>query len=352
KFVTDAVLTFDPRTPIDPDRQQRAIRRQQRQEKLVYLQTSPDSILMSDTDDLDGESAIQLEEEKLLFLGNLHSWRDKYESSYSVVRKFIPFTILASVLRCAAFCWNPLKASISSETWMIQLLKFANVHENDMKMMAGLIPKIILPILLRYARIYDPASTNQSESLISNIYYLFKFCGESVIREYDEYMEIEKCVTEQIEDTLNSEVFIPLYPNSVAQNEKCGAAKFLRYQCLFQIKLFRNILKWTGILQFTFIVESTIEKILNRCIFLSWKCQNFYSKEKAILCMQIVDSIPPILVSEYAIGEATIPSLQPFCQYIKNLIECFASIESERQLCKHLKEALIRLNSLDLAISV
>nr|XP_023408300.1 GC-rich sequence DNA-binding factor 2-like [Loxodonta africana] len=78
-----------------------------------------------------------------------------------------------------------------------------------------------------------------------------------------------KSIVSRIKKAIEDDVFIPLYPKSAVENKTSPHSKFQERQFWSGLKLFRNILLWSGLLRDEALKELGLGKLLNRYLLIA-----------------------------------------------------------------------------------
>ncbi|XP_064124852.1 intron Large complex component GCFC2 isoform X2 [Loxodonta africana] len=202
-------------------------------------------------------------------------WREKFPDSYyeAFISLCIP-KLLNPLIRIQLIDWNPLKDSIGLKQmpWFTSIEEFVDSSvedsekedSSDKKILAAVINKTVIPQLTDFVEfIWDPLSTSQTTSLITHC--------RMILEEHStcENEGLLKSIVSRIKKAIEDDVFIPLYPKSAVENKTSPHSKFQERQFWSGLKLFRNILLWSGLLRDEALKELGLGKLLNRYLLIA-----------------------------------------------------------------------------------
>ena len=252
-------------------------------------------------------------------------WKTEHPESYqeAYIGLCLP-KLLSPLIRLKLITWNPLEKDcqdFEESSWFETLIFYGHNegsatarHDADLKLMPSIIEKVLLPKLTAFVEnIWDPLSTQQTVRLVNLVKRLLADYPPLVADSKPTKMLI-KALMDRMRKTLDDDVFLPLYPKQVMDNNKTAASFFRRqfWQC---VKLLHNALKWYGILADRPLQELAFDGLLNRYIVLA--LQNSPVDHNSIYASQvIISSFPTEWYNslEAAEGEPT-PSLQSLVRY-------------------------------------
>ncbi|CAK6435243.1 unnamed protein product [Pipistrellus nathusii] len=209
-------------------------------------------------------------------------WREKFPDSYheAFIGLCIP-KLLNPLIRVQLINWNPLKfdsIGLKQMPWFTFIEKFIdNSMENskkednsDKKILSSVINKTIIPRLTDFVEfIWDPLSTSQTTSLIAHCRMILEehsTCENEVSKGKQ---DLVKSIVSRMKKAIEDDVYIPLYPKSAVEKKTSPHSKFQERQFWSALKLFRNILLWTGLLPDDTLKELALGKLLNRYLIIA-----------------------------------------------------------------------------------
>ncbi|XP_064124851.1 intron Large complex component GCFC2 isoform X1 [Loxodonta africana] len=203
-------------------------------------------------------------------------WREKFPDSYyeAFISLCIP-KLLNPLIRIQLIDWNPLKQDsigLKQMPWFTSIEEFVDSSvedsekedSSDKKILAAVINKTVIPQLTDFVEfIWDPLSTSQTTSLITHC--------RMILEEHStcENEGLLKSIVSRIKKAIEDDVFIPLYPKSAVENKTSPHSKFQERQFWSGLKLFRNILLWSGLLRDEALKELGLGKLLNRYLLIA-----------------------------------------------------------------------------------
>ena len=214
-------------------------------------------------EDVEVQARLAMEDvvEEFSVLGNvmdrLQSWRQKDEDSYksAYVSLCLP-KIFSPLIRLEMLFWSPLEdaSPMSKCDWFSTLATYAILNEDkyqeweldpDRNLISSCSEKIILPRLVTIVKSsYDPMSTSQTRNLVTFLTKLVSDCPTISARS-PQVREMLSGVVDSIRDSLDHDVYIPIYTNHQMDNSQ--HAQFANRQFWTVFKLYKNVLSWAVI---------------------------------------------------------------------------------------------------------
>ncbi|XP_065056969.1 PAX3- and PAX7-binding protein 1-like isoform X2 [Rhopilema esculentum] len=246
---------------------------------------------------------------------------DSYKEAYihlCLPKLFSPFW------RLEMLEWNPLQIDCKDfeETdWFRVLAMYGHVAGDKTidKEDSNLIPlvneKVLLPRLIDLVKfVWDPLSKTQTKLLILHVQRLV-----------DDYPTLQKQskntenlfteIVKKIRNTIDSEIYIPLFSKGLLENKSSGASAFLERQFWSGFKLYGNIMQWKELLSLKTLQELGVDSCLNRYLIVALQ-QMTNTSERLEKCKDIIAILPKALFD----GSDNVPScLQSLARYINSL---------------------------------
>ncbi|NWU96451.1 GCFC2 factor, partial [Upupa epops] len=117
-----------------------------------------------------------------------------------------------------------------------------------------------------------------------------------------------------MKESIEEDVFIPLYPKSTMEDKSSLCAKFQERRFWSAVKLLSNVVLWDGIVQEDTVRDLGLSKLLNRYLLLNLlnTPPGLDNTEK---CSKVVDCLPERWFQDLTSG-STLPELHNFCQHL------------------------------------
>ncbi|KAK4476207.1 hypothetical protein MN116_000688 [Schistosoma mekongi] len=331
----EEVKIFEARRKRCAERESRRIRRQRARElqspTLIQVHIDgtstddeePQAIIVKRSSDIDSllvdanalfEDVIEEFCELPLILTKFMEWRNKFPESYqqAYVSLCLP-QLFSPIIRIQLIGWNPLSnytSSIEEMKWFQDLLDFCSlpsVDNNDSKSTMPnsnntdntsdnknvsnnnqsnkttsfdddlrLIPKSVEKIVLQrindlVSASWDPLSEKQSMQLVSLMCNLCStyptICIGSRPTE-----KLFTSIVKRIENTIQDDIFIPLYSRNLMQQRQGPAFIFFERQFNMGLKLLKNILLWVNLLSVETLKHITLTCLINRYLLVGLAC--------------------------------------------------------------------------------
>merc|ERR1711874_129278 len=84
-----------------------------------------------------------------------------------------------------------------------------------------------------------------------------------------QFRELVTAIVETIKESLDNDVYVPIYNKSQLDSTSSPHYSFFHRQFWSTYKLFRNIVAWQGLLADGLLVDTALDRLLNRYILLS-----------------------------------------------------------------------------------
>uniref|UniRef100_UPI0037E8FD81 intron Large complex component GCFC2 isoform X2 n=1 Tax=Semicossyphus pulcher TaxID=241346 RepID=UPI0037E8FD81 len=256
-------------------------------------------------------------------LSRFEEWRGSYSDSYNnaYISLCLP-KLLSPIIRLQLMEFNPLKEE-SGEfeilQWFTAVETFCHGHGHeepehaDRQTLSSVIEKTVVPKLTAYAElVWDPMSRRQSVCLsdvchrMNDEYSTFKGEQSKTVKAFIE------AVISRLRSCVDEDVFIPIYPKKLLEDESSPHRQFRNQQFWTAVKLLDSMGKWDLLLPESVLKELMLDKLLNRYLMITLNSHTL--NNMAIpACNEINDSIPSSLCTG---GSVCIPQLQNFRNYL------------------------------------
>jgi len=259
--------------------------------------------------DVENQSRICMEDviEEFSVISNLQDklvgWREDDEDSYksAYVTIVLP-KIFSPLIRMQMLFWNPLTSEIAvtDHEWYSTLCTYGLytdetivglVADPDRNLVSLCVEKVVVAKLAEMVRTgYDPLSSSSTRKLIGLLTHLISEFPTLTLRS----KHLRLCftnVTELIKDTLDQDVYIPMYTKAQMGYPNSPHAVFFQRQYYKAFKLFQNILAWKGVLSESMLVELAVDSLLNRYLLLSLRANHDLS-DAIDKTRGVVDGLP------------------------------------------------------------
>ncbi|CAI2733347.1 unnamed protein product [Schistosoma spindalis] len=325
----EEVKIFDARRKRCAERESRRIRRQRARElqnpTVIQVHVDgtstddeePQATIVKRSADIDAllvdanalfEDVVEEFCELPLILERFIEWRNKYPESYqqAYVSLCLP-QLFSPIIRIQLIGWNPLNNHanpIEEMKWFQDLLDFCHLplvdnhkntkstilnhnkidkSDNNNNNTAGnidddlrIIPKSIEKIVLQrinelVSASWDPLSEKQSLQLVNLMNNLCStyptICIGSRPTE-----KLFTSIVKRIENTIQEDIFIPLYSKSLMQHRQSPAFIFFERQFNMGLKLLKNILLWSNLLSVDTLKHISLTCLINRYLLVGLAC--------------------------------------------------------------------------------
>ncbi|XP_061155367.1 PAX3- and PAX7-binding protein 1 [Syngnathus typhle] len=256
-------------------------------------------------------------------------WRKDYADSYrdAYIGLCLP-KLFSPLVRLQLITWNPLEAPCANFEYMVwfETLLFYGFEENsalekgdsDIGLLPAIVEKVILTKLTVLSeQVWDPLSNSQTARLVAFIRRLMKGYPTVLHGDNQYTRELLKTVVLRVRQTLDEDVFQPLYPKNLLENKNGGPYLFYQRQFWSCLKLLRNILQWEGIISTSCLKDLALDSTLNRYILSALQTADV-SEDNVHKAQKVVDCLP-IQWFNGLKGQQTLPQLEPLCRYLVHL---------------------------------
>ncbi|XP_077147646.1 intron Large complex component GCFC2 isoform X1 [Ranitomeya variabilis] len=277
-------------------------------------------------------------------LSKFNEWRERFPETYydAYISLCIP-KLLSPLVRTELIGWNPLQdiTQLEQMSWYRNTDDFCfgkYQHENniegdpDHKVLTAVIEKTVIPKVSGLVdHVWDPMSSAQTERLVH-------FCKTHVLGDEKSkpVQELVGCLVSRIKKVIEDDVFIPLYPKRLLEDRNSPHYRFQERQFWSAVKLFGNILQWDGFLQEETLQELSLDKLLNRYLFLVLLNAE-PGAELVNKCRKIVEYLPLSWFKDLGSG-TTLPRLENFSKHLVNCVHALHKLNDREGM-----EALISL---------
>ena len=186
----------------------------------------------------------------------LQAWRQEDEESYksAYVSLCLP-KIFSPLIRLEMLFWSPLEDSspMSRTDWFSTLATYAVVAEDrfqeweadpDRLLVSSCCEKVVLPRLVAVTRTcYDPVSSRHTASLVTLLTKLVSDCP-TITMKSKQLRELLSAVADSIKESLDNDVYIPMYTKHQMEAPGNQHAAFFNRQFWTTFKLYKNVLSW------------------------------------------------------------------------------------------------------------
>ncbi|XP_006899713.1 PREDICTED: GC-rich sequence DNA-binding factor 2 [Elephantulus edwardii] len=288
-------------------------------------------------------------------------WREKFPDSYyeAFISLCIP-KLLNPLVRIQLLDWNPLKpdsVGLKQTSWFTAVQEYVDhavehteEESSDRNILSGVINKAVIPRLTDFVEfIWDPLSTSQTTSLIPHCRMVLEEHVASEKEVSKSHTSLCKAIVSRIKKAIEDDVFIPLYPKSVVENETSPHSAFQERQFWSAVKLFRNVLRWQGLLPDAALQELTLGRLLGRYL-LTALLHAGLGPGLSRKCSQVAACLPEKWFENPAL-RTSLPQLENFCQLLVQSAETLARSE-HRDEVKEIIVILVRMKALNQARSL
>ncbi|XP_019118729.2 intron Large complex component GCFC2 isoform X1 [Larimichthys crocea] len=255
-------------------------------------------------------------------LSRFGEWRGSYSDTYhsAYISLCLP-KLLNPIIRHQLLAWNPLKddsGDFEKLPWFTAVETFCHGHgheeleHTDRQTLSNIIEKTVLPKITAFVElVWDPVSRHQSVCL-ANVCHRLK--EDYSIFEGEQSKPVKafiNAVINRLRSCVDEDVFIPLYPKKLLEDQSSPQCRFRDQQFWTAIKLLGNMGKWDLLLPELVLKELMLDKLLNRYLMITVCSQTLYSDVDA--CGKIADSLP---LSWLKGEDACLPQLQNFRNHL------------------------------------
>ncbi|KAG8001456.1 GC-rich sequence DNA-binding factor 2 [Nibea albiflora] len=255
-------------------------------------------------------------------LSRFGEWRGSYSDSYhsAYISLCLP-KLLNPIIRHQLLAWNPLKddsGDFENLPWFTAVETFCHGHgheeleHTDRQTLSNTIEKTVLPKITAFVElVWDPVSRHQSVCLadichrLKEDYSIFEGEQSKPVKTFI------NAVIERLRSCVDEDVFIPLFPKKLLEDQSSPQRRFRDQQFWMAIKLLGNMGKWDLLLPESVLKELMLDKLLNRYLMITLCSQTLYNDVHA--CRKIADSLP---LSWLKGKDACLPQLQNFRNHL------------------------------------
>uniref|UniRef100_A0A671UVU4 GC-rich sequence DNA-binding factor 2 n=1 Tax=Sparus aurata TaxID=8175 RepID=A0A671UVU4_SPAAU len=265
-------------------------------------------------------------------LSHFEEWRGSYSDSYhsAYISLCLP-KLLNPIIRHQLLAWNPLKGAsgdFENFPWFSAVETFCHGHgheeleHTDRQTLSAIVEKTVLPKMTAYVELaWDPLSHQQSVCLsdvchrLKEDYSIFEGERSKPVKAFVE------AVIGRLRSSVDEDVFIPLYPKKVLEDESSPQCRFRDQQFWTAIKLLGNMGKWELLLPESVLKELMLDKLLNRYLMITL-CSQTLHNSAVHSCRKIADSLPLSWLKGQTV---CLPQLQNFRNHL---------VEKVHTICK------------------
>ncbi|XP_078255624.1 intron Large complex component GCFC2-like isoform X2 [Rhinoraja longicauda] len=254
-------------------------------------------------------------------------WREKFpDSYYNAYIGLCLQKILNPLIRLQLIGWNPLKhdySYLSEMPWISALEEYCHLEDDEFKksdksdasLLRTVIEKTIISKIEGFIiQVWDPLSSSQTQSLV-------KICRD-LEEDYDIFKEeqskasqaLRKSIILRMTMSVEEDVFIPLYPKSLLEDQASIHSQFQERQLWSAVKLLGNILQWHGLLPEQILQNLGLDKLFNRYILRILQTSP-HNPENIEKCETIITCFPKDWFENLE-TRSSIPQLENLCKYL------------------------------------
>ncbi|TKS69939.1 DNA-binding factor 2 GC-rich sequence [Collichthys lucidus] len=255
-------------------------------------------------------------------LSRFGEWRGSYSDTYhsAYISLCLP-KLLNPIIRHQLLAWNPLKdgsGDFENLPWFTAVETFCHGHgheeleHTDRQTLSNIIEKTVLPKITAFVElVWDPVCRHQSVCLadvchrLKEDYSIFEGEQSKPVKAFI------NAVINRLRSCVDEDVFIPLYPKKLLEDQSSPQCRFRDQQFWTAIKLLGNMGKWDLLLPELVLKELMLDKLLNRYLMITVCSQTLCNDVDA--CGKIADSLP---LSWLKGEDACLPQLQNFRNHL------------------------------------
>ncbi|XP_066910442.1 PAX3- and PAX7-binding protein 1-like [Clytia hemisphaerica] len=256
-------------------------------------QSSDDELIPSDSSKFKADKEKVIKERELVFedvnssfssvkeiLSRFEQWKFGFNESYkdAFMGLCIP-KLMAPFVKMDTLTWNPLetKNNVDFEdmSWYKDAAMYGHhgdsidTEDDDLNLLPLIVEKILVPKLIVLTQdVWDPLSKQQTRLLV----YLVKRLVDdypTMTKESKGVQRLMETIVLKLKTSVETDLFIPLYPRSSLQGKNPKALIFLERQFWKGVKLFDNVMQWNLILSQKKLQELGVDAILNRYLIMA-----------------------------------------------------------------------------------
>uniref|UniRef100_H3AQI8 GC-rich sequence DNA-binding factor 2 n=1 Tax=Latimeria chalumnae TaxID=7897 RepID=H3AQI8_LATCH len=282
-------------------------------------------------------------------LSKFDRWRQKYTDSYvdAYISLCLP-KLLNPLIRLQMLDWNPLKPNcmdFEEMPWFKAVEEFRHrelgrEESSDSMVLPLVIEKTVIPKIIGFVEYtWDPLSFSQTDSLT-------KLC-KKLKEEYFFQDEPKKAmqglinsIVTRIRETIDGDVFIPLYPKSVLEDRTSPQSQFQERQFWSAVRLLGNIFLGDGLIPEQMLQELGLDKLLNRYILLIL-LNSQPGEENMEKCRKVIACLPQRWFKDVK-GGCMLPQLKNLAKHL------FQSAQAQHgsSLDKNIRETMAEVVAL------
>jgi len=234
----------------------------------------------------------------------LSSWKLEDFSSYkeAYVSLCLP-KLFSPLIRMQLLLWNPFvhEQKIEDQEWYRTLSSYGLQEgetmeslgtDPDRNLLSLCVERVLVPKLVGLVKSgYDPLSHSQTLRLVALVSRLA--ADYPTLTPTSKHLrQLVTTVVDNIKESLDSDVYIPVYNKAQLDSPSSPHAAFSHRQFWTTYKLLRNILAWQGVLADGVLADLAIDRLINRYVLLSLRANPDIS-DAIDKSRQVVALLPP-----------------------------------------------------------
>ncbi|XP_077476119.1 intron Large complex component GCFC2 [Stigmatopora argus] len=235
-------------------------------------------------------------------LSRFEEWRSFYTESYNTayISLCLP-KLLTPIIRHQLLAWNPLKdpsTDFEKLPWFPAIETFCHGHGHeelehiDREMLSNVIERTVVPKITAFVElVWEPMSLRQSACLTELCQNLREDYSIFEREQSKPVMAFTKAVIGRLRSCVDEEVFIPLYPQKLLEDQLSLHSCFRNQQLWMAIKLLGNMGQWESLLPESTLKELMLDRLLCRYLTVTL-CSRMLSDNELHACKRIAESLP------------------------------------------------------------
>ena len=243
--------------------------------------------------------------------GRFEFWKNKDFSAYSDA--YVSFNLpklFAPYIRLELLLWNPLckesdnrPIEVERMIWYNELLLYGLQDDvdcteklrsdPDQRLMSHLVEKIVLVKLKELVTCcWDPLSHKQTVRLV-NLVRHYAETYPSLSANSKPLKELTHTIIMKIKDSIDNDIFIPMFPKSVYESKTSGVSLFFQRQFWVAWKLLSSVLMWHNVLSDSVIHDLAIRSLLNLYLLPALNLASEINMSDALeKCRNVTNALP------------------------------------------------------------
>jgi len=276
------------------------------------------------------------------------NWKFKYPTEYNQLycTKNIPL-LFQPFVKLELLNWDILGMEdlfLNQTNWWNSLISYGfredielDKSDRDRNIVPQIIAKTVLErVKIVFSHVWNPISTSQTKKAISILAELNDYDSIKKVREGIQKMNIT--ITVAIEDTINNFTILSVPKRD---NMDPDIKEYLESSLWRGIKLFRNILLWSGYVPDSAIKSLVFQNLLNMKVIPYLKTLSFAESLVPVENIMITISKSKLLESK----EGVLTELYILIGYLMNLATKFDSKQNDKSLIQKIIQYLYDLNA-------